>query len=87
VAVVIELNEKLAELAGGERSVTVEAETVQDAVVALAKLHRPVGARIFNCEGALRDVVRTTVNGEPVRPAIAAQSVLKDGDVVALAFP
>lgn len=86
MAVAIELNSKLADLAGGVEKLEVEAATLQDAVVALAKLHRPIGARIFNCEGSLRSIVRVEVNGEAVRTEDASSVKLSDGDVVRIAF-
>jgi len=86
LAITLQLNPKLAELAGVD-SVEVDAATVQDAVIALAKAHRPVGARIFNCEGELRSVVKVEVNGEATPASAATRTVLKDGDVVRLSFP
>ena len=81
-----ELHREVRGLAGVE-SVEVDAGTVQDAVIALAKAHRPVGARIFNCEGELRNVVKVEVNGESTPASAATRTTLKDGDVVRLSFP
>jgi hypothetical protein len=81
------LNQKLADLAGGTDRVQVDADTVQDAVIALARLHRSIGARIFNCEGALRSVVGVEVNGQAVPVDRAGAISLADGDTVWLAFP
>ncbi|MDQ2730868.1 MAG: MoaD/ThiS family protein [Armatimonadota bacterium] len=87
MVVTIELNPKLAEMAGGVEKLEVEAATLQDAVIALAKLHRPIGARIFNCEGSLRSIVRVEINGEAARTDNARNIQLTSGDVVSIAFP
>lgn len=83
----IELNPRLAELAGGVATLQVEAETVKDAVVALAKVQRGIGARVFNCEGELRSVLKIQVNGQPVPADRASDTAVSDGDTIQLAFP
>src|SRR5205807_2408368 len=82
-----EVDPTIAERAGGVEKVEVNAANVQDAVVALAKLHRAIGARIFNCEGALRSVVKVEVNGQAVPADQAANTPVSEGDVLRLSFP
>ena len=86
MAVAIELNPRLAEMVGGAESLSVDAATVKDAVIALARIHRGIGARVFNCEGELRSVLKIEVNGQPVPADQAGSAAVSHGDTIRLSL-
>jgi len=66
--------------ASGCRALTVEAQTVSEALAALTSSHPQIGRMIFAPEGHLRPHVRLFVGDRQVTGTIEARESLGEGD-------
>ena len=80
MAVTVQLDSKLAALAGGTGEIDVSADTVGAAVAQIVRAHPALQSRLLNCEGEIRSIVRVTRNGAPT----TAEDPVHDGDTVRL---
>lgn len=78
MAVTVEFDQRVSELAGGAAGMPVTAPTVREALFQVAR-HFPA-LRLFNCEGELRSIMRVRRGGAPV----ALADPVQDGETVRL---
>lgn len=78
MAVNIEFDGRVRELAGGADGLEVTAPTVREALYQVARSYPSL--RLFNCEGELRSIIKLQRNGTPTTLADTVQ----DGDAVRL---
>ncbi|MBV9849297.1 MAG: MoaD/ThiS family protein [Armatimonadetes bacterium] len=78
MAIKVEFSEKLRQWVGEMEDMEVSAQTVHQALFAVARAYPAL--HMFNCEGELRSILRFTRNGQPAKVTDA----LQDGDTVQL---
>jgi hypothetical protein len=80
MTVPIEFDDRLTQIAGGAAGLTVNAASVHGALVQVAKAFPAF--RMFNCDGALRSILRVARNGTPA----AISDALAEGDTLRLSL-
>ena len=83
-AVRVRITRLLADVAGTERTITVEASTAAEAVTALCAEVPALRVHIFDDEGAVRRHVNVFVRGEIATGPGALETPVGDGDEVAV---
>ncbi len=76
----IEFDDRLTQIAGGATGLTVNAASVHGALVQVAKAYPAF--RMFNCDGALRSILRVHRSGAPAQVGDA----LAEGDTLRLSL-
>jgi len=84
VRVRVSIPTPLRDEAGGAAVLDVDAETVRDALEALAAEHPSLSRHLFDEHGALREHVNTFVNEHEARALEGLDTRLKEGDEVAI---
>src|SRR5262245_4103503 len=70
--------------AGGNDSIQVEGQTVDEALVALTNDHPALKKHLYNNEGQLRQFVNIYVNDEDIRYAGNGAMGVKEGDTISI---
>lgn len=83
MAVVVQIPTPLREYAAGNADVSVPAGTVQQVLAALVAAHPPLGPKLFD-GGTLRPYVNVFVGDEDIRYLDELDTVVTDGQTVAL---
>ena len=78
MAIKVEFSDKLRQWVGEMQDMEVSAQTVHQALFAVARAYPAL--HMFNCEGELRSILRFTRNGQPAK----VTDPLQDGDTVQL---
>lgn len=81
-AVTVRIPRLLAELSSGQRTVEVEAHSIEDALDALGTAHPELRIHLFDEHGGFRPHVNLFHNGVIVRWPECARTPLADGDEV-----
>lgn len=84
MAVTITIPTALRQYAGGNASVTLEAEQVGAALRGLVEQHPPLGKHIFGDEGRLRSFVNVYVGDEDIRYLQGEETPLRDGETISI---
>ncbi len=83
MSVRVEIPTPLREHTAGKSEVEVAAGTVQDALADLIKQYPSIGPKLFN-DGKLRPYINIFLNDEDIRYLDEMQTIVKDGQLVAL---
>ena len=78
MAVKVEFSDKMREWVGAMEDMEVSAQTVHQALFAVARAYPAL--HMFNCEGEMRSILRFTKNGQPAK----VTDTLAEGDTVQL---
>ena len=78
MAIKVEFTDKLRQWVGEMQDMEVSAQTVHQALFAVARAYPAL--HMFNCEGELRSILRFEKNGQPAQ----VTDPLEDGDTVQL---
>lgn len=82
--VIVRLPSQLRSLVGGAGEITVDANTVRDAILAVDALHPGIAFRILDDKGALRRFVNVFVADEDIRFLQGLDTALTEGQTVSL---
>jgi molybdopterin synthase sulfur carrier subunit len=84
MAVTITIPTALRQYAGGQSSVTLEAETVGALLKGLVEQNPDLGKHLYSETGKLRSFVNIYVGDEDIRYLDGEDTVLKDGETVSI---
>ncbi len=84
MTVTIQLPAFLRMWAAGQREVTVQAQTVGEAMLELVKMHTELRGRLYDERGEIRRFVNIFQNREDIRSKAHLATPLRDGDVLAI---
>ena len=78
MAIYVEFDEKVSQLAGGAAGTEVNARTIHEALIQVARAYPSL--HMFNCDGELRGILRVWRNGQPA----TVTEALEEGDTLRL---
>jgi molybdopterin synthase sulfur carrier subunit len=84
MAVTITIPTALRQYAGGNASVTLEADEVGAALRGLVEQHQSLGKHIFGEDGKLRSFVNVYVGDEDIRYLKGEATPLRDGETISI---
>jgi molybdopterin converting factor small subunit len=84
MAVTITIPTALRQYAGGNPSLSLDADTVGGLLRGLVELHPSLGKQIFGDDGKLRSFVNVYVGDEDIRYLQGEQTPLRDGETVSI---
>lgn len=84
MAVTITIPTALRQYAGGQSSVTLEAETVGALLMGLVEQNPDLGKHLYSETGKLRSFVNIYVGDEDIRYLDGEETILKDGETVSI---
>ena len=84
MSVTIHLSAGMSRLAGVPGTLTLEGDTVGQALARLTALYPAMHAQVFAGDGSLRRFIKVFVNGEDVRLLQGLTTPLRDGDEMTL---
>lgn len=82
--VVVKIPSQMTRWTGGDESFVFRADTVGDALDALASFHNGIGGRIFNDEGELNHFLIFTLNDVDIRFSQGRDTRVKEDDVISI---